>query len=402
MTPSQYADVRTFRDALYGLAGGSAVAGAIGGAPGGDVAAAAAADSRDAAVAVVVRGPGPLGPVGAAMKEVLSFFADALGQASASYTSGTGVTREHGLTVTAGSASTLSTGEHLGPGPGDRIVYLWNARLAWITVNGNVTLALLGFDAQARDSVAYLRRALAGQLPARDMARLPSRRVIEHLLALDPLASQGPRARLTHVATYLGSGLGETGDEEEFFHEVDEADSQSRASYQTSIEDYRRGWLSFLGIGVQEDVTLRADFEATRLTGTTTTVADHYKVTFHAPTGQRYAYEVLYDRVFGTYAVVESPVVTGAAWLSGAVTATDGRVLPGELVELVGDGRRYLTRTDAQGRYAFFARDLTSGRWRLKAGEVDQAVEITRSRPTVFNLRMRPRLPLPTVIERDR
>jgi hypothetical protein len=388
VTPTRYVDVQTFRDAITGLATGATIAGA----------------TATALTAVGVGSTSPLGDISSVAKTVLGLFADALGQASANWTQGTRTTADYRLTVTAGSGGSLSTGEHLGPGPGDRIVYLRKARLVWLTIDGNVALTLLGSDAVAGDSVAYLRRALGGSLSAAEMQRLPDRRVIQELLELDPFAVHGPTApldpgRFALDHTYEGSGLGDTADERTFWHEVQSSDFAANVSFSTRVEDYRSGWLRFLGIGVQQDETLRTDNEKSHIAGTTATASDRYTISFYAPLNQRYAYTVYYDRVFGTYATVEVPLVSGPPWLSGVVTATGGGQLAGELVELIRDGRRYLTRTDAQGRYAFYSRDLKPGTWRFKAGDVERTVEIADTRSTL-NVTARPRVILPPPVPR--
>jgi hypothetical protein len=292
------------------------------------------------------------------------------------------VTQDHRLTITAGSAEELTTGEQLGPGAGDRIVYFRNARLAWMTVNGQVSLCLLGADGLAKDSVAYLRRALSEQVPEEERSRLPPAPVIEELLGLDPFVSGGLGAvndtrRFGHVQTYEGSGLGDTPDTVQYEHRVETADAEARASFSVRVEDYRTGLLSFLEIGVQRDETLRAESESVRISETTNTVGAAYRISFHAPAGQRYAYSVYYDRVFGSYVAVPAPVMTGAAWLSGVVARAGAGALQGELVELERDGRRYLTRSDAQGRYEFRSSDLSPGAYKLRAGGAEQTLNLT-------------------------
>ena len=74
-------------------------------------------------------------------------------------TIGTKVTTDYKQTITLGSAETYGT-SHLGPGHGDRIVYLLNARIVWLIANGQIKLCLLGADAKSADYIDYLQGAL--------------------------------------------------------------------------------------------------------------------------------------------------------------------------------------------------------------------------------------------------
>ena len=120
--------------------------------------------------------------------------------------------------------------------------------------DGEVTLCLLGYDAAAADSVYYLKEALAGR---QSLNGLPPREAIEAMLRLDAFYPQGPSAalpadRFAQLPNVEGSGAGDQGDAFPFSYAVSAGDLNASTSYSTTAEDYRAGWLSFLGIGVTE------------------------------------------------------------------------------------------------------------------------------------------------------
>ena len=91
--------------------------------------------------------------------------------------------------------------------------------------------------------------------------------------------------------------------------------------------------------------------------------------TLFAGIDEQYVVEVLYDRVFGTFVFRLLPSAANAL-LAGVVTADSGRVPSGQTVSVLAGGKRFVTTTDASGRWAFHARDIEPGTVTIKAGNV--------------------------------
>src|SRR5262249_10751885 len=111
--------------------------------------------------------------------KALSVIADALGQASASNATDSVHTTvsEQELKVTLKHA--VSPNSNLGPGKGDVICYLINARLVWMVQDGDLTLTLLGFDGLGEKSVVDLQTH-----PEQSHVDAAT---VQELLKLDPL-----------------------------------------------------------------------------------------------------------------------------------------------------------------------------------------------------------------------
>ena len=171
-------------------------------------------------------------------KNALKGIADALGQASATATQGTQVTTEHTLAVVQTFTQATTTGENDGgPGIGDQIQFLLNARLVWLASGGVLRMTLIGHDALVTRSVA----ALKANRNAEPSGISPA--VVDALLALDPFVAGGPQAvlpadRFVHVETYdvNGGDLGISAT-----RTISQTDLQAKTRTDMKVEDMRAG-----------------------------------------------------------------------------------------------------------------------------------------------------------------
>jgi hypothetical protein len=153
--------------------------------------------------------------------------------------------------------------------------------------------------------------------------------------------------------------------------------------------DYRPGWLSFLGIGVTDEKTVKTTVTHTGSTEQTSTEEAKVSVEFYAQIDEVYAVEVYYDRAFGTFAFRQVPVNSQPIF-SSIATDPSGHPISGALVSLMTGNQKFTTRTDAQGRYAFRAATLKPGRGTLLLGNQRREIQIpAKPSPTLGPNRIR-------------
>ncbi len=314
----------------------------------------------------------------------------AVGSVSIDNTQGTRVTEEHALQMNTSQSVEYAT-EGLGPGAGDRIVILKNARIVWMTDNQlNPSLHLLGYNSQAAYSVATLKLDLAELTPAPKPPTLPgvrggrdadrkgpsigsrtglNRECIEDLLNVDPFATGGEFAlldddRFAYGDVFEGSGGNDTFT---FEHEVTDTDFMARERFRTYVRDQKAGFLSFIGIGPEETERV----ESTNTYGHSEEVSESEMVSvsfeIHSPGTEPYAVRARYDRIFGTFAFqkVETQAVPRVA---GTAQDASGNAAAGRIITVLTDTGRYFTRSNTSGRFEFRALPQDLGAVRIGGG----------------------------------
>lgn len=295
-------------------------------------------------------------PEGAAIGSALKTIASALGDIQSTQTTGSIHGTELTMTMEDVAQTAVSTGDNDGgPGIGDVIYYLRNARLVWLAEGGRLRLALLGCDAVDIRPVGRL-----GANPDSNIAAL---------LRLDPFVEGGPDAplagqRFRDPTTYEISGgtldIALT-------HTVSQVDRSSEVNFTATVEDYREGWLSFVGVGVSDSKTVRTKLTHSSAVETSTSVTTGATARFFAGFQENYAVTVYYDAVFGTFAF-EPGKLMPTAMVSGSVLDEFGEPVGDQLVVLQVGGRKYVTRTGANGLYAFRSQLGGSGPATLTVG----------------------------------
>lgn len=267
-------------------------------------------------VATVIKKASSVVPNAAAIAAGFEAIAGALGEASANREVGTRVVNETTLEVTDKVRDTYYSVPGKGPGLGDVIVYLRNAQLVWLAQDGQVTLALLGQESVDNPSVGDLLSDLRESDPARRRTGLDTA-TIRSLLRLDPFVDLGgrrgpevapPILRLVPVRPGLGSSgpvtlpasrydlevtYGVFQDRShEFTHTVQQTDLAATTDFTLLTESFRKGFLSFLGMGVSESATVKTHVTQGSSRQVTTGTEVRQQVAFHAQPGESYSVEV--------------------------------------------------------------------------------------------------------------
>ena len=289
------------------------------------------------------------------------------GQTTVTTTVGTTASKQHVVTLTLTEQQTVTTNAQSGgPGSGDLIFYLANVRLCWFANNGSVQLALLGWDHVASVSTGLLRTqgAQSGLDPA----------TIQSLLALDPFVAGGPdaplpRPRFEYNTTFeINAGDWKLNDSYSFTQQ----DTNTSVQSSSIVTNTQAGWLSFLGIGPSQTGvnTVALSFSTATQNTVGRTIADTVDL-FAGPT-EVYSVEVYADVIFGTFAFRSVPV--GAAVLSGTVLDNFNKPVPFAQVTLLNNGKRFVARADAQGRYAFHSTSIAAGNSSISYGQAQLQV----------------------------
>jgi hypothetical protein len=195
----------------------------------------------------------------------------AVGTAEAREVRGSSSVRSERLVSCLGGGETLSTlANDGGPGVGDQFSYWKNVRVLWLADRGRVRMLVVSREPVLTDALTLrtalrtndgARLALFGLTPERARA----------LLALDPFVAAPTRepdpGRFT-AGSPITMGCG--GTEMSLVHEVTSSETGARREattrFRVRLEDYRAGFVSFLGIGVAESRSLEARFAHTAAT----------------------------------------------------------------------------------------------------------------------------------------
>jgi hypothetical protein len=238
-----------------------------------------------------------------------------LSSTTVSTTTALTTTDEHDLAVTDTDTTTTGTPAGLGPGIGDRFVYLRNVKVAWLIANGALSITVLGedgirsFTAQQLSSDAKAIAGSPGTVTVGPVTNLDAA-TLKMLLSLDPFvgnpspALQGPRFVQNDPPTAAGSGTDPNGDVLSVSHEVSTTDTHTTTSLTTTVTDYKPGWLGALfGIednqATEDQATLGYSTAASSNTDQKQTATVHF---FANPGDAPYAVGLYFDRLFGTFA----------------------------------------------------------------------------------------------------
>lgn len=312
-------------------------------------------------------------PYAEAAAVVLKLIATGLGDTSATETKGTRVTNEHTLEVVNGESASYTTDPQAMPGQGDRILFYKNAKLVWLWDGKKLMLGLLGHSGIAAMDIGTLRNSQNNQAVGL------SADTIKSLLSLDPFVSGGTNAalppnRFHFVEHYELSGGHDT---HTFSYQITQSDMSAKADYTLHTVDERKGWLSFLGLGITEDKTTKTT--VTHSSSKQVKVSDMVEVRadLYAKPGEIYGVDAYYDSVFGTFCF-RSADLQQEAGLSGKVQNKEGKPAANQMVTVMVGGQKFTTRTDAQGQYQFRATALKSmmGKATLLSGDMKQEIEL--------------------------
>jgi len=324
--------------------------------------------------------------------DAANHIANALGSAKATSTTGTKVTSDQRLTTDVLNKKSISTPvpNSGGPGIGDIIAYLKDVELMWVVEKGQINLTILNWSMIGLEEVSRLQSEID------DNANGLTRESVEALLALDPFVAGGtgaalPADRFIEHETYFLNGPVL---EDLLEYTVTSSDRQGSAEFQIQIDELRKGFLSFLGIGVTENSTTKiTTIHSTSIEQTSGERATA-SVRFYSAADKPYAVTVYFDRAFGTFAFREYPL-GNAATVSGVVRDLNDLPFSREFVTLAVGGKKYKTITNDKGEY-LFRPEVGSGQAQIMAGDVEEIVVLGKE-PTTRDLR----LPLRRIMAKD-
>jgi hypothetical protein len=303
----------------------------------------------------------------------LSVLSSLLGSSSAAQTASQAATSQHALAVTNTSAVTIYTSADVGgPGVGDIIAYFYNARVLWYSLNGTMSLALLGYDGFKTQSVKRLQDALStlnNQPPGTvDPESHIDAATLRQLLKLDPFVAGGPGVQLpTPRFAESQNGVVDPGGPELTYMAQTTVTTTALTSTTAStlnVENDSEGLLSsFLNIpiGVTTSQTLQSEVSQSSSNQFTSGQSVTQSYSFYNNGSEHYECEVYLDAIFGTFAFRD--VTTNAEpALSGKLVDQQGNAIANSSIALNVGKRTFVTNTDTAGNFALHLPGITSGR----------------------------------------
>jgi hypothetical protein len=251
------------------------------------------------------------------------------------------VENDQSLQLSISTMSQFMSDAGLGPGAGDRIVYLSNVKAVWMAVNGEVGIHIFGFDAIAANAVQDLLQEQAS-LQSGGRPRLGlDLDTIKTLLSQDPLAT--PRRIVTGVfgpplvgpprfipadpPGRKGSGTGPQGDVVQVTFDTTSETKNITTNSTTKITDMKPGWAAVLfGADDNQETTTTATFTMTNTTDDKSEDKITSTITFFSQgVDDPYDVKMFYDCTFGTYIVLnsDSPALQGVSVVVGGSLAAE-------------------------------------------------------------------------------
>ena len=301
--------------------------------------------------------------------EVLGQISSAIGSISGAATTGTVDDSTSAITITESKGqSIIAESKNGGPGAGDAIHYLRDAKFVWLMAEGRFRIALMG-GIYATFPASFL---LTHAADANATGLPPG--VVQQLLAMDPFVAGGsmvelPAERFEEIDSQVqgpfeyGGGQTVAATHSQTFATTD---VRSRKDYTVQTQDFNAGWLAQLFGQQSGGLTMTAS--VTQAAGTTTSETQTINWELHSGPNERFVVELWRDRVFGTYAFRQEPV-SGSPRFQGVATGANGLPLQKTTVKLTAGGKTYFATTDQTGHFAFFARNIPSGEASVAIGK---------------------------------
>jgi hypothetical protein len=263
----------------------------------------------------------------------------AVGEPSTSDSQTFTVQDDQSLTLTITNMSQYGSGNALGPGVGDRIVYLRDVKVVWMAVNGMVGIHVLGSAAIGANAVQDLMQEKAilqgGGAPTLGL----DADTIDTLLSVDPIVSTAPgrlgwfggprigppRFVPADPAGRNGTTTSAGGDVFQASYDVATDSKHTVTSSTVKITDNKPGWGAVLfGASDNTETTTTSTFTSSQATDDKADDKVTSTITLvSAGHDDPYNVKIFYDRTFGTYCVVDanSPLLQSSG---GVITVATG------------------------------------------------------------------------------
>ena len=237
---------------------------------------------------------------------LLSNIGNLFGTVKTEIVNGTSVSSSHTIEFSTSDMLSITTSADMGPGRGDVVGYLKNARVAWVMENGNVSVTLIDFESQVYVPFTQIRQDLAevrggGTASWTGLDELS----LESLANINPFVEGGEGAELDPDRFVYDNTfeIGGVALQVNSSHTHTVSDTMVESSFQTRVRDADAGWLSALGFGSSENgktkTTMKQSSTRSVEVGETTTA----EFMLGAEVDENYSVNVYYDRLFGTFAV---------------------------------------------------------------------------------------------------
>jgi hypothetical protein len=251
---------------------------------------------------------------------LVSGILNAVGAPTSSDSSTVTVQDDRSVTLSITNMSQYGSGSALGPGVGDRIVYLRNVKVVWMAVNGEVGIHVLGSSGIGANAVQDLMQEKA-ILQGGGRATLGLDVVtIDALLDVDPIVGSSSRIGLlgprigpprfvpANPLGRSGTTTSAGGDVFQATYDVATDSKHTVTNSKTTITDNKPGWGAVLFGGAENTETITTSTFSTsqatddktdnKVTSTITLVSSGHD--------DPYDVKIFYDRTFGTYCVVDA------------------------------------------------------------------------------------------------
>ncbi len=329
-------------------------------------------------------------------KALVGLFTSAIGSTTTTNNTSVETTQTHQLSVNIIDASSCMP-DREGPGLGDQIVYLHNARFLWFAdPNTNaVSFVYVSADAIAQVSASRLRAAVnTGNASASGTGLdLPT---LQELFNLDPFCAtaipdlqdnprfigypQNPDLNMMQHEFHGGGGGSLT-----FTQKITSDDLTRQVNTTTQTTTVKPGWLSLFGLeDPHNTVTV---LQSSKSSSSELNVSDQVSTTatFNCAPTEDYAFIPYYDSVSGTFAFVPA-TLSASAIVSGTILDPSKKPLAHQRVILTTPGKTIATFTDDQGRYRFNSAGVVSGQLTIQSQNSSARVDYVEGHPQSLDL----------------
>lgn len=249
--------------------------------------------------------------------------------------------------------STISTDiNDGGPGKGDVMCFLRNVRFAFVADRETgMLISPLDFETKVLATAASLKNSTDPDVQA--------------FLKLNPFFPGGASLTSGRFRKLMNIELrGNSMSGEDITHEVEESDFNAQTTFETTIKDYKPGFLGHFGIGVDEEKTTKSRFSQSSSREVTEGTKIQSGIELYSAANEYAVYEIFFDKVFNTFAVKKKNVVSESQDLpiyEATAQNSNGTAAPNTVVTLKTENGIFTTKSDATGKYSFFDPEIEDG-----------------------------------------
>lgn len=223
-----------------------------------------------------------------------------------------GLIKDHMLTIKTdawdGSSVNTSINEG-GPGIGDIILGVSDARFLWVINDGKFSATMLDFREAFQYTAKDVRDSIVHGL---------RKDLFIALSQVDPFIFYGPTynmnsnlSRFKFLKEYGGDLTGNSERTYEEGYTISQEDRKGETSYSIKVEDYKQGFLSYINLSPYDETeTIRTEVRnslSNQINNSTRTVASIF---IQINPGEHRNYQVFFDRVYGTFALQDPLTAT--------------------------------------------------------------------------------------------